>query len=358
MDCIVDISTEDLHLGVYRGFLTITKDSEEIGRVALDDIGGLITHAHGLTWSNTVFVRLSERNVPVVICAPNHAPVTCLWPIEGHHIQGTRMRAQAGAKRPLKKQAWQKIVAAKICNQGAVLQSAGHEAGAFEMLARKVRSGDPDNLEAHGGPLKKQAWQKIVAAKICNQGAVLQSAGHEAGAFEMLARKVRSGDPDNLEAQAARRYWPMLMGEEFRRNRDGGGINGLLNYGYTVLRAIISRAICAAGLHPTLAIHHSNQGNAFALADDLMEPYRPLVDRMAFNLTCVGKTEVDGETKQALANLGTLDLDTPEGTSPLNVQASRLVHSLATSFTNGSVKLDLPRPPAPLVLAGLGLKAE
>ena len=306
MERIVDISTEDLHLGVYRGFLTIIKDREEVGRVALDDIGGLITHAHGLTWSNTVFVRLSERNIPVVICAPNHAPVACLWPIEGHHIQGARMRAQADAKRPL----------------------------------------------------KKQAWQKIVAAKIRNQGAVLQSAGHEAGAFEMLARKVRSGDPDNLEAQAARRYWPMLMGEEFRRNRDGGGVNGLLNYGYTVLRAIISRAICAAGLHPTLAIHHSNQGNAFALADDLMEPYRPLVDRMAFNLVHAGKTEVDGETKQALANLGTLDLDTAEGTSPLNVQASRLVHSLATSFTGGSVKLDLPRPPAPLVLAGLGLEAE
>ncbi|MDA4847544.1 type II CRISPR-associated endonuclease Cas1 [Hoeflea poritis] len=306
MDRIVDISTEDLHLGVYRGFLTIVKDREEIGRIALDDIGGLITHAHGLTWSNTVFVRLSECNIPVVICAPNHAPVTCLWPIEGHHLQGARMRAQANAKLPL----------------------------------------------------KKQAWQKIVAAKIRNQGAVLQSAGHEAGAFEMLARKVRSGDPDNLEAQAARRYWPMLMGEEFRRNRDGGGVNGLLNYGYTVLRAIISRAICAAGLHPTLAIHHSNQANAFALADDLMEPYRPLVDRMALNLAHAGKTGVDGETKQALANLGTLDLDTAEGTSPLNVQASRLVHSLATSFTDGSVKLDLPHPPAPLVLAGLGLEAE
>lgn len=306
MERIVDISTEDLHLGIHRGFLTIVKDREEIGRIALDDIGGLITHAHGLTWSNTVFVRLSERNIPVVICASNHAPVTCLWPIEGHHLQGARMRAQADAKLPL----------------------------------------------------KKQAWQKIVAAKIRNQGAVLQSAGHEAGAFEMLARKVRSGDPDNLEAQAARRYWPMLMGEEFRRNRDGGGVNGLLNYGYTILRAIISRAICAAGLHPTLAIHHSNQGNAFALADDLMEPYRPLVDRMAFNLAHAGKTEVNVETKQSLASLGTLDLDTAEGTSPLSVQASRLVHSLATSFNGGSAKLDLPRPPSPLVLAGLGLEAE
>jgi len=110
----VDISSEDLHLSVYRGFLTISKDRAELGRIALDDIAGLITHAHGLTWSNNVFVRLSERNVPVVICARNHAPVTCLWPLEGHHLQGARMRAQIDAKLPLKKQAWQRLVAAKI----------------------------------------------------------------------------------------------------------------------------------------------------------------------------------------------------------------------------------------------------
>ncbi len=305
MERIVDISSEDLHLGVYRGFLTVNKDREEIGRIALDDIGGLITHAHGLTWSNTVFVRLSERNVPVVICAPNHAPVTCLWPLEGHHRQGARMRAQAEAKQPL----------------------------------------------------KKQAWRKIVIAKIRMQGAVLQSVGREAGAFATLAKAVRSGDPDNLEAQAARRYWPLLMGDDFRRDRDGDGVNGLLNYGYTVLRAIISRAICASGLHPTLGLHHANQGNAFALADDVMEPYRPLVDRMAFNLMRAGRPDVTAETKRALAKLATLDLDTPDGTSPLTVQASRLVHSLATSFTAGALHLDLPQPPAPLVLAGLGIEA-
>jgi len=185
---------------------------------------------------------------------------------------------------------------------------------------------------------------------------VLRSIGQEAGAFEALAKKVRSGDPDNLEAQAARRYWPLLMGEEFRRDRNGHGVNSLLNYGYTVLRAIISRAICASGLHPTLGIHHANQTNAFALADDLMEPYRPLVDRMAFNLVASGMSEVDSETKQQFAKLGALDLDTSEGISPLSTQASRLVHSLATSFTTGILQLDLPQPPSALVLASLGLE--
>lgn len=306
MDRIVDISSEDLHLGVYRGFLTVHRERDEIGRIALDDIGGLITHAHGLTWSNTVFVRLSERGVPVVICAPNHAPVACLWPMEGHHVQGARMRAQAEAKLPL----------------------------------------------------KKMAWKKIVVAKIRMQAAVLQSAGCETGALEALSGKVRSGDPGNVEAQAARRYWPLLMGADFRRDQDGGGVNGLLNYGYTVLRAIVARAICASGLHPTLGLHHANQGNAFALADDLMEPYRPLVDRMVLNLAREGKTEVDSDTKAVLATLGTLDLDTAEGTSPLSVHAARFVHSLAKSFAAEAVDLDAPRPPPPLVLARLGLGGD
>lgn len=306
MERIVDISSDNLHLGVHRGFLTVTKDRECIGRVPLDDIGGLITHAHGLTWSNSVFVRLSERNIPVVICASNHAPVTCLWPIEGHHLQGARLRAQADMKQPF----------------------------------------------------KKQAWRRIVSAKIGMQGAVLRSAGQQAGAFDRMAQKVRSGDPDNLEAQAARRYWPLLMGNAFRRDRDGAGMNGLLNYGYTVLRAILSRAICAAGLHPTLGLHHTNQNNAFALADDLMEPYRPLVDRMASNLARTGQVEVDSRAKQALAGLGTLDLDTADGLSPLSVQVSRFVHSLAKSMVSGTPDLDPPRPPSALTLAQLGLETS
>ena len=174
------------------------------------------------------------------------------------------------------------------------------------------------------------------------QGAVLASAGHEAGAFDLLARRVRSGDPDNLEAQAARRYWTILLGSDFRRDADAPGINGILNYGYTVLRAIISRAICASGLHPTLGIHHSNRSNAFALADDLMEPYRPIVDRVVLNLVLTGALEVRPEVKQTLASLGTIDLPCDEGNSPLQVHASRMVHSIATSFETGNQEIFLP----------------
>ena len=302
MDRIVDIASQDLHVTVYRGFLVVSHDHQEVGRIALDDIGGVIAHAHGLSWSNTVFVRLAERGVPVVVCAQNHAPVACLWPLEGHHLQNTRIRAQAEAS----------------------------------------------------APLKKQAWQKIVAAKIRMQGAVLASVAAPTEGFDLLARKVRSGDPDNREAQAARRYWPLLMGPDFRRDQSGDGINALLNYGYTVLRAVISRAICASGLHPTLGLHHSNRGNAFALADDLMEPYRPLVDRLVYNLARTNGTTVDSEAKRALARLTSFDFDTSDGRSPLSVHASRLAHSLATSFVSGKLGLELPEPPTPLALAGLG----
>lgn len=293
MERVVDIETDNLFLAVHRGFLTVHAKHEEKGRIALDDIGALIVHAHGTTWSTSVFTRLSDRGVPVVICGANHAPTAMVWPLHGHHLQGARMRAQLTASRPL----------------------------------------------------AKQLWKKIVRAKIKMQGAVLARNGHEAGAFDLLARKVRSGDPDNVEAQAARRYWKLLFGPDFIRDQDAGAINGLLNYGYTVLRAVVARAVCAAGLHPTIGIFHANRANAFALADDLMEPYRPLVDQMVRDLTEAGEREVTPDTKLALTRIATLDLPGPTGLSPLSVQAQRLVYSLALSFETGRVHLDLPNPP-------------
>ncbi len=306
MQRVVDLSSDGLHVAVYRGFLTVSKDHEEIGRVALDDIGGVIAHAHGLTWSNTVFTRLSERAVPVVLCAANHAPVACVWPLEGNHLQGARLNAQVDASRPM----------------------------------------------------AKRLWRDIVVAKIRMQGAVLASVGAEAGAFDMLARKVRSGDPDNVEAQAARRYWQALMGADFRRDQAGEGTNALLNYGYTVLRAVVSRSICAAGLHPAIGLHHANRANAFALADDLMEPYRPIVDRAVYNLVRDGLGEVTSQTKAALAALTALDLSAPHGMSPLHVHATRLAQQLAALFGKEGGAFDLPTPPDPLVLSGLARKGE
>jgi CRISP-associated protein Cas1 len=294
MQRIVDITTDGLHLAAHRGFLTVSASGEEKGRVALDDIGALIVHAHGTTWSNSVLVRLSERAVPIVVCGPNHAPVACVWPLEGHHAQSARMRAQLSAPRPL----------------------------------------------------AKQLWRQIVAGKIRMQGEALAACDKEGGAFEYLARKVRSGDPENVEAQAARRYWKAMFGPEFVRDKRAEGANGLLNYGYTVLRAIISRSICASGLHPTVGVFHANRMNAFALSDDLMEPFRPMVDLLVGRLLSEGVTDVQPATKGRLATIQSLDVAAFDGTvSPLGIAAQRLAHSLATSFETGIAALDLPARP-------------
>ncbi|GHC73656.1 type II CRISPR-associated endonuclease Cas1 [Limoniibacter endophyticus] len=292
MERVIDIQTDGVFLSVHRGFLIADLAGENFGRIALDDIGALIVHAHGVKWSNTVFTRMSERGVPVVICGSNHAPIACIWPLDGHHRQAARMRAQIAAPKPL----------------------------------------------------TKQLWRQVVTAKIRMQAAVLQRYDVEAGGLLRLARTVRSGDPGNIEAQAARRYWKALFGPNFSRDQNADGINSLLNYGYTVLRALVSRAICAAGLHPTIGIFHANSANAFALSDDLMEPYRPLVDMLVRDLVDKGHDRVTPETKQQLASIGTLDLITEIGTSPLSIQTQRFVYSVVTSFEMKVPMLDLPDP--------------
>lgn len=302
MDRIIDIASEGRHLSRHRGFLLVSENGAEIGRVPLDEITAVIIHAHGTTCSASLLTELADRGAPVVFCAANHAPRSVLMPLDGHHAQGARLRAQWQAKAPLIKQAWRQVVVAKIQMQASA-------------------------IEAHG-----QAHAPL----------------------NMMARKVTSGDSSNLEAQAARYYWPLIMGEDFRRNRDAPDINALLNYGYTVLRAASARAIVAAGLHPSIGLHHSNRGNAFALADDLMEPFRPLVDCAVHGLAARNGTKVDTEAKQTLARLIALDLPLGDGQSPVSVALSKLATSLGQSFEAGKLSLALPRSPDALTLAGLG----
>lgn len=164
----------------------------------------------------------------------------------------------------------------------------------------------------------------------------------------MLARKVRAGDPDNVEAEAARRYWPLLLGSDFRRDQDGGGLNGLLNYGYAVLRAATSRAVMAAGLHPSLGLMHSNRGNALVLVDDLMEPFRPIVDREVHRLKAEGTVDVTSDAKAALARTMVIDLPTSEGMSPVMVCLERLASSLTKAYAGEANRLILPEPGLPL----------
>lgn len=302
MDQIIDIATDGRHLSRDRGFLKVSEGGSEIGRTPLDQIAGVIVHAHGTTWSTSLLCELAKRGAPVVLCGANHAPISVLMPIEGHHAQGARMRAQWQAKAPFLKQAWKQVIICKVLMQAAALAA----------------TGQPD------APLK------------------------------MMARKVTSGDGTNIEAQAARHYWQRMMGSDFRRDTGGEGANALLNYGYTVLRAATARSVVAAGLNPTIGLFHSNRGNAFALADDLMEPFRPLVDSAVRAIAATHGPDVDAHAKQALARLIATDLPLGEGVTPVSVALMKLATSLGQSFETGKLTLALPTPPNALTFSGLG----
>ena len=297
MDRIVDIATDNVHLSAHRGFLIVALKGEELGRIALDDIAALIVHAHGVTWTTNLVVKLAERGAMMVLCGANHAPVAMTIPIEGHHAQNARFRAQWDTPKPFLKQAWKAIVTAKVKNQASLLSALGRP---------------------------------------------------EAEALYFMADRIRSGDPDNIEAQAARRYWPALMGADFRRDRGAEGANALLNYGYTVMRAMIARSVIASGLHPTIGLHHANRLNAFALADDLVEPFRPLVDAVVRRMLEEGAGEVDSLAKARLTALIAADLELQGATSPVSVAAQRLAQSLAASFESGNLSLALFATPDPL----------
>lgn len=287
---VVEISGDGRYLSLDRGLLVVSHKGEEIGRTPIDDVAALIGNAHGLVYSNNLLVALAERSTPFVLCGANHLPVGMLWPVDGHHRQAARMDAQLAA----------------------------------------------------GLPLRKRLWKQVVQAKIGMQAAVLGLYGETELPLRRLAGKVRAGDPENIEAQAARAYWGMLFGKSFRRDRQAEGLNALLNYGYTVLRAIVARQVMAAGLHPGVPLHHANESNPMRLVDDLMEPFRPLVDAWVRRLMENGVESVDAESKRALALLGTRTLRTDRGMSPLTWVVQRMILSLALVFEERTGTLELP----------------
>lgn len=296
---IIEIGEARRSLSVDRGFMVVKEwaSSHEIARIPIDDIAAVIVSGHGVTFSSNLLARLSERGIPFVFSGPDHRGIGVLLPVEGNWQQAKRFDAQLRSSLPLRKQLWAQVVIAKIRQQAAALDSIG------------------------------VASAPVIA----------------------LARNVRSGDIGNVEAQAARRYWRLLFGEGFRRDRESPGLNAMLNYGYTVLRSAVARAVIATGLHPTLALHHSNETNAMRLVDDLMEPFRPLVDLQVRGLSAQGMVEVDPAVKRALAMTLFVDRETEEGTTPLITCIHRLAVSLAQVFMKERRTLVFPRP-AGLVL--------
>lgn len=290
---IVEIANDNRYLSVSRGFLVVKETSDErkeLGKIPLDEIAALIANSNGLSYSNNLLVALAEIGTPFVLCKSNHSTVGILWPIEGHHLQAKRFDAQIAAGLPLRKRLWGDIVRSKLAQQGSVLNCAG----VSSLLLLKLRS------------------------------------------------KVKSGDPENIEAQGARYYWQALFGKQFRRDRTSLGINSILNYGYTVYRAATARAVIAAGLHPTLGIHHKNEGNPMRLVDDLMEPFRPIIDIITWRLAQQNHCEITPKIKTLLVNSLYCDMETPQGVSPVMNCIHELSNSLANVYLAKQAHLVLP----------------
>jgi CRISP-associated protein Cas1 len=296
---IVEIADDKRYLSVERGFMVVHETDGErakLGQVPLDDITAVIANAHGISYTNNLLVALAQRNAPLVVCGANHNAVGMLLPIEGNYQQAKRFDAQITASKPTHKRVWALIVKAKLQQQANALDSVG----------------------ANPIPL------------------------------QVLVEQVKSGDTGNLEAIGARRYWQALLGSDFRRDQNAAGLNSLLNYGYTVLRAATARAVVAAGLHPTLGVHHSNEGNAMRLVDDLMEPFRPCIDRVVWQIKHdhlqTGSVELTPDIKKQLVQALYTDLPTDSGNTPVLVCVQKLATSLALLYLGERQDLDLPLP--------------
>ena len=279
---IVDVNENGRFIAKHRGFITIKKGDELFGEVPLDDIGVLMISAFGATCTKEALVSLAERGAVTILCGSKGLPSALVLPVNANYESALRIRVQSQASQPLKKRLWQAIITAKLKHQSEVLRF-------FE-----------------------------------NQD--------KANQINIYAGQVQSGDPQNREASGARVYWKALFGECFSRDPEGDWPNSLLNYGYALLRASAARAICAAGLNPIFGIHHENSTNPFPLADDIMEPYRPLVDYFVKKSLATDITEMTPTAKQMISAFLWADLHFEGETTPLYVAMERLVFSLVNSF--------------------------
>lgn len=252
----------------------------------IEDIGIVVLDNKQITITSGVLEVLLENNSAVITCDSRSMPVGLMLPLYGNTTQNERFRYQLNASVPLKKQLWQQTIRMKINNQASVLQACKNE---------------------------------------------------EVKCMRVWADNVKSGDPENLEARAAAYYWKGMFADidGFTREREGVPPNNLLNYGYAILRAVVARALVISGLLPTLGIHHHNRYNAYCLADDIMEPYRPYVDELVFGIVHNGANygELSKELKVQLLEIPTLEVKIGGKRSPLMVAVSQTTASLYKCFS-------------------------
>lgn len=288
----IEISREPAHLSVRLNQLILKRDGVLVGQIPCEDIGVVLVDHPQTTYTHAALEVLANHGATVVLCGHDHQPSAIVMPMANHSQVVWRINDQLAAKQPLKKQLWRQLVQSKIRAQAKNLPP-GHSPRA-----------------------------KLLA----------------------LAKEVKSGDPQNVEAHAARIYWSHWFAEEeFRRNPDLPGTNGFLNYGYAIIRAAIARALVAAGLMPALGLHHRNRSNAFCLADDLIEPLRPLVDDRVRNLRQQGYEELSQEAKAGLLNLLCDQVRMGSESGPLMVNIHRMVASLVKCYQGNATRLEIPR---------------
>lgn len=270
--------------------MIVEQKKNEIERVPIEDMGGLILSNPAITISSSLISSCQQNNCIIVFCDSKHLPVSVLLPLSGNSLHSKVLNIQTGVKKPA----------------------------------------------------KKRLWQKIVVAKIESQAKALLSCGKNSSAIESMKSRVKSGDPDNVESQASRAYWPLMFGADFRRDQKAEGANSLLNYGYALLRASVARALCGTGLHPALGIHHHNQYNPMCLADDLMEPFRPIVDRRVYRLWEEKMVGINKKTKSFLLSCLAEPLIFRDRKLPFMVALQHTATSLKKALSEGPEHLEIP----------------
>ncbi len=266
-------------------------ETGEQKKAPVEDLGVVLIENQQVSITVPALNALSANNCAVVFCDSKHMPSSMLMPLDSNSVQGERYRDQVEASLPL----------------------------------------------------KKSLWKQIVQMKIRNQSSLLTKVGRDGGKLKPFYTNVKSGDSDNREGIAAKIYWDELFGDEFVRSRTGPDPNSLLNYGYSILRAAMARAIVGSGLSPSFGLFHKNRYNAFPLADDLMEPYRPYVDAVVYQLLLDEKTELGPEVKQRLLRVLFADTVFEDCTRPLEIGLSTTTASLARCFSGEGKELSLPR---------------
>ncbi len=286
---IIEIAEQSAFLNLNNNLLSIRLPNRETVTVPVGEVQCLILANPALTITGALLAALAENGAAVLICGKDRLPASIQLPVKGNYIQNERFRSQTEAKLPLRKRLWQTVVQEKIRRQGKLLQE-------------------------------------------------LQ--GSDAGLLK-LAEKVRSGDPENIEGRAAALYWKNFWKSDFSRDREADDSNMLLNYGYAVLRAVTARACCGAGLHPTLGINHHNRYNAYCLADDLMEPFRPVIDKTVYRLNPDNQAveTLTQEMRRTLIASLQGKLETANGMWKISDLIQRSANQLAESFQTGEIML-------------------